>query len=53
MLNQVKIVIRLMAKNILGKKTLLGKIEINKNDSFWKEIVGSPGVPITKMVNFE
>ncbi|KAL1514110.1 hypothetical protein ABEB36_003426 [Hypothenemus hampei] len=53
MLNYVKIVIRLMAKNLLGKKTLLGRIEIDKNEQFWKEIVASPGVPITKMVYFE
>ncbi|CAG9768618.1 unnamed protein product [Ceutorhynchus assimilis] len=53
MLNQVKIVIRLMAKNLLGKKTLLGVIEINKNLPFWKEIVANPGTPVTKMVNFE
>ncbi|XP_066260150.1 uncharacterized protein [Euwallacea similis] len=53
MLNHVKIVVRLMAKNILGKKTLLGIIEIDKNEPFWKEIVAHPGVPVTKMVNFE
>ncbi|XP_050302912.1 uncharacterized protein LOC126740785 [Anthonomus grandis grandis] len=53
MLNKVKIVIRLLSRNILGKKTLLGKIEINRDEAFWKEIVATPGVPVTKMVNFE
>lgn len=53
MLDQVKILIRLLSKNLLGKKTLLGKIEIDKDNPFWKEIVANPSVPITKMVNFE
>lgn len=52
-LEQVKILIRLMSRNIMGKKTLLGKIEIDRNSNFWKEIVASPSVAITKMVNFE
>lgn len=53
MLKQMKIVIRLMAKNIFKKKTLLGMIEVGTQGAFWKEIVSSPGVPVTKMVNFE
>ncbi|XP_060517401.1 uncharacterized protein LOC132696640 [Cylas formicarius] len=53
MLSHVKIVIRLLAKNILGKKTLLGRIEIDKNNPFWKEIIGKPGMAVTKLVNFE
>lgn len=53
MLNHVKILVRLLSKNVLGKKTLLGKIEIDKNEPFWKEIVAKPGEPITKMVNFD
>lgn len=52
-LEQVKILIRLMSKNIMGKKVLLGKIEIDSKSSFWKEIVAQPQVPITKMINFE
>ncbi|CAG9864735.1 unnamed protein product [Phyllotreta striolata] len=52
-LNQTKILIRLMARNLVGKKTLLGKIEIDRHSDFWKEIVASPSVNITKMVNFE
>lgn len=52
-LEEVKILIRLISKNILGKKVLLGKIEIDSKSSFWKEIVAQPLVPITKMINFE
>lgn len=52
-LGQVKILIRLMSRTIVGKKTMLGKIEIDRHSSFWKEIVASPSVNITKMVNFE
>ncbi|XP_072383640.1 uncharacterized protein [Diabrotica undecimpunctata] len=52
-LEEMKILIRLMSRNIVGKKTLLGKIEIDRNSSFWKEIVANPSVAITKMVNFE
>lgn len=53
MLNHVKILVRLLNKNVLGKKTLLGKIEIDKDEPFWKEIVAKPGEPVTKMVNFD
>ncbi|KAG5893682.1 hypothetical protein JTB14_021978 [Gonioctena quinquepunctata] len=52
-IDQVKILIRLISKNIVGKKVLLGKIEIDRHSSFWKEIVASPAVPVTKMVSFE
>lgn len=52
-LDEVKILIRLISKNILGSKVTLGKIEIDRNSGFWKEIVAQPLVPITKMVNFE
>lgn len=53
MLNHVQILVRLLSKNVLGKKTLLGKIEIDKDEPFWKEIVAKPGEPVTKMVNFD
>lgn len=52
-LEEVKILIRMISKNILGKKVLLGKIEIDSKSNFWKEIVAQPLVPITKMINFE
>ncbi|XP_076271439.1 uncharacterized protein LOC143203190 isoform X2 [Rhynchophorus ferrugineus] len=52
MLDQVKIVIRLLAKNFVGKKFVLGTIEIDKDDPFWKRSVAAPGVPETKMVHF-
>lgn len=52
-LEQVKILIRLMSKNMVGKKVLLGKIEIDRNSSLWKEIVSQPLVPITRMINLE
>lgn len=52
-IEQVKILIRLISKNMLGKKVLLGKVEIDSNSSYWKEIVATPSVAITKMVNFE
>lgn len=52
-LDYVKILIRLMSRNVLGKKELLGKIEIDKNSDIWKEIVSKPLVNITKTINFE
>lgn len=52
-IEQVKILVRLICKNILGKKIILGKIEIDSNNDLWKEIVRTPSVPITKMINFE
>nr|CAH7721654.1 unnamed protein product [Callosobruchus chinensis] len=52
-MHQMKIVVRLMSRNLVGKKMLLGKIEINHKSSFWKEILSSPSTPITKMVNFD
>jgi hypothetical protein len=52
-LEQVKILVRLICKNLLGKKVLLGKIEIDRNSDLWKEIVRMPSVPVKRMVNFE
>ena len=52
-LEQVKILVRLICKNMLGKKVVLGKIEIDSNSDLWKEIVRTPSVPITRMINFE
>jgi len=52
-IEQVKILIRLISKNLLGKKVLLGKIEIDRNSDIWKEIVGRPSMPLTRMINFE
>ncbi|XP_044267308.1 uncharacterized protein LOC123013061 [Tribolium madens] len=52
-LEQVRILVRLICKNILGKKIVLGKIEIDSNSDLWKEIVRTPSVPITRMINLE
>ncbi|KAJ8977423.1 hypothetical protein NQ317_009676 [Molorchus minor] len=52
-IEEVKILIRLVSKNIVGKKVLLGKIEIDSKSSIWQEIVATPLVPVTKMINFE
>lgn len=52
-LDQVKILVRLICKNFIGKKVVVGKIEIDRHSELWKEIVGKPSVPITRMVNFE
>ncbi|CAH1118024.1 unnamed protein product [Phaedon cochleariae] len=52
-IEHVNIMIRLMSKNMVGKKVLLGKVEFDSKSAFWKEIVASPGVAITKMINFE
>lgn len=52
-IDEVKILIRLFCKNILGKKMLLGKIEIDNKSDIWKEIVGNSCVPITRMINFD
>ncbi|KAJ8918470.1 hypothetical protein NQ315_008167 [Exocentrus adspersus] len=52
-IEEVKILVRLISKNIVGKKVLLGKIEIDSKSGIWKEIVATPLVPITRMINFE
>ncbi|KAJ8940982.1 hypothetical protein NQ318_011715 [Aromia moschata] len=46
-IEEVKILIRLMSKNIVGK------IEIDSKSSIWQEIVAMPLVPVTRMINFE
>lgn len=52
-IEQVKILIRLICKNLFGAKILLGKIEIDSKSDLWGEIVAAPLVPITRMINFE
>lgn len=52
-LDRVKIIIRLMCKNLLGKKHLLGKIELDSRHEFWKEVMKSPSNPVTKMIDME
>lgn len=49
----IKIVVRIMCKNMLGKKILLGRIEIDKESDIWKQIMFSPSTPVTQMVNFQ
>jgi len=52
-LNDVKILIRLMCNNVLGKKTQLGEIAIDPATKIWKQIVGSPSTPVTRMINLD
>lgn len=52
-LERVKVIIRLMCKNLLGKKHLLGKIELNSSHEFWKEVIKAPCNPITKTIDME
>lgn len=51
--DNVKIIIRLICKNLLGKKILLGKINICNTSSIWKQITENPGTPVTQMYDFE
>ncbi|CAH0556971.1 unnamed protein product [Brassicogethes aeneus] len=52
-LNYVKILVRLISRNMVGKKEVLGKIEIDKNSEVWKEIVSKPSEKITRMMNLQ
>lgn len=52
-LDRVKIIIRLMCKNMLGKKHLLGRIELDRDHQLWREVMKSPCNPVTKMVDLE
>lgn len=52
-LDRVKVIIRLLCKNRLGKKHLLGNIELDSHHELWKEVMKSPCNPVTKLVDFE
>lgn len=52
-LKNITILIRLMCKNLLGKKHLVGRIEMNSQSDIWEKIIKSPCVPITRIMNFE
>lgn len=51
--HNIKIVVRIICKNVLGKKILLGKFEINSKSDVWRQIVESPDTAVTQMVDFE
>lgn len=48
----IRVVIRILCKNMLAKKILLGKYEVDGNSDIWKQIIASPNTPVTQMVNF-
>lgn len=50
--SNIKIVVRLMCKNMIAKKILLGKIEIDSQSDIWKQIISNPSTSATEMVNF-
>lgn len=50
--DNIRVVIRLICKNMLAKKILLGKIEIDGKSDLWKQIVENPSTPVTQMINF-
>jgi hypothetical protein len=52
-LKQVKISVKLICKNLLGKKVPLGKIKIDSNSDLWKETVSMPFMTVKRMVKFE
>lgn len=52
-LNDVKIVIKLKCKNLVGKKTLLGEIFIDHKAKIWSQVIKLPCTPITRMINLE
>lgn len=52
-IDEVGILIRLLSKNVLGKKTLLGRIQINKRSSIWRQAVSSPSTAITETINLD
>ncbi|XP_018318903.1 uncharacterized protein LOC108732533 [Agrilus planipennis] len=51
-LNNITITIRLMNKNALAKKTLLGKIELNMKSDLWQKVIQNPSIPVTEMMRF-
>lgn len=52
-LRRVKVIIRLMCKSLLGKKHLLGKIELDSHHELWMEVMRTPCNPVTKMIDLE
>lgn len=52
-LNDVKIVIKLKCKNLVGKKTLLGEIVVDHKSKIWAQVIKLPCTPITRMINLE
>lgn len=51
--DDVGVLIRLMCRNVLGKKTLLGRIQVNKRSSIWREAVANPSTAVTEMISLE
>ncbi|XP_017778767.1 PREDICTED: uncharacterized protein LOC108564278 [Nicrophorus vespilloides] len=52
-LDRIKITIRLKCKNKINKKAKLGEIVIDNQSYMWKNVLESPSVPSTLMMNFE
>ncbi|KRT86477.1 C2 domain containing protein [Oryctes borbonicus] len=52
-LRNIKIVIRLVSKNMIGKKILIGKIEIDNDSAIFKEAIDSPSNYIIKSLELE
>lgn len=49
----MKTVIRLVSKGMLGKKIVIGKVEIDNNSDIFREAIDSPSNPITKSLELE
>lgn len=50
---QLKILVKLMCTPLLGHKLELGRIEIDSRSDIWKDMMKSPMIPITKVLNLE
>ncbi|KAI4465367.1 c2 domain [Holotrichia oblita] len=47
-LRNIQMTIRLISKNVLGKKTIIGKIDLDNGSDIFREAIDSPSNPITK-----
>lgn len=52
-LDRVKIVIKLMCRNLLAKKHVLGQIEIDNDCDIWKQAMETPCDTVTRMIDLE
>ncbi|XP_044751437.1 uncharacterized protein LOC123311488 [Coccinella septempunctata] len=50
---QLRILIKLMCTPLLGHKLELGRIEIDSRSDIWKDMMKTPMVAITKVINLE
>ena len=52
-LRNIRIYVRILCKTLLGKKTQLGKVEIDADADMFKKIVESPTVSVTRSLELQ